>query len=69
MENGQLKDVPPNYHDDVTWSLEYLSRAMSGEPIPLSRTIRPSSARGARGLFNDPAISSQSYDHPYLTAA
>eukprot|EP00959_Pyramimonas_sp_CCMP1952_P091877 1923237-Pyramimonas_sp.AAC.1 len=58
-KNGQLKEVPPNYHDDVKWSLEYLSRAMRGEPIPRSRTIRPPSARGARGLFNDPSMAAQ----------
>eukprot|EP00959_Pyramimonas_sp_CCMP1952_P129584 2709723-Pyramimonas_sp.AAC.1 len=40
---------------------------MRGEPIPRSRTMRPS-ARGARGLFNDPSMAAQAYDHPCLTA-
>eukprot|EP00959_Pyramimonas_sp_CCMP1952_P243204 5084009-Pyramimonas_sp.AAC.1 len=48
-KNGQLKEAPPNYHDDIKWSLEYMSRATRGEPISRSRAIRPSSARGAGG--------------------
>eukprot|EP00959_Pyramimonas_sp_CCMP1952_P177861 3717437-Pyramimonas_sp.AAC.1 len=67
-KDGQLKEVPPNYHDDVMWSLEYLGRAMRGEPIPQSRTIRPSTARGDRGLLNGTAMGPESYEHSFLKA-
>eukprot|EP00959_Pyramimonas_sp_CCMP1952_P250290 5231583-Pyramimonas_sp.AAC.1 len=49
MEKWTTEGGPPNYHDDVKWSLDFSSQAVKGEPIRHSRTIGPSPAQGARG--------------------
>eukprot|EP00959_Pyramimonas_sp_CCMP1952_P346486 7257113-Pyramimonas_sp.AAC.1 len=69
MEEWATERGAVDNRGDAQWSLEYLSRSMKGEQVPRSRTIRPPSARGAGGLFNDPSMASPSYEHPCLTAA
>ena len=49
-KNGLLKEVPPNYAEDLAWSQQYLKKAMKGEPMRPNMLIAPG-VPGSRPAF------------------